>query len=103
MAIKKSMARNFLLLKYHAFVAIHPLIAVTFSTPTSFIIHYLGWQASNMFWGHLSEMLLYRASEATTFVNTCRLVVTKGRKFLWLSGRNRCNIFDALKNSQCWL
>ncbi|MGA8441836.1 MAG: hypothetical protein WB714_26690 [Candidatus Sulfotelmatobacter sp.] len=42
---------------------------------TSFIIHYLGWQASNMFWGHLSEMLLYRASEATTFVNTCRLVV----------------------------
>src|SRR5271167_363579 len=26
-----------------------------------------------MFWGHLSEMLLYRASEATTFVNTCRL------------------------------
>jgi hypothetical protein len=37
-----------------------------------------------MFWGHLSQMLLYRASEATTFVNTCRLVVTKGRKFLWL-------------------
>jgi hypothetical protein len=26
--------------------------------------------------GHLSEMLLYRASEATTFVNTCRLVRT---------------------------
>jgi len=24
MAIKKSMARNFLLLNYHAFVAIHP-------------------------------------------------------------------------------
>src|SRR6266853_2143494 len=39
------------------------------------IIHHLGWQASNMFWGHLSEML-YRASEATTFVNTCRLIVT---------------------------
>ena len=35
-----------------------------------------GGQARNMFWGHLSEMLLYRASEATTFVNTCRLVVT---------------------------
>jgi hypothetical protein len=35
MAIKKSMARNFLLLNYHAFVAIHPLIAVTFSTPTN--------------------------------------------------------------------
>jgi hypothetical protein len=34
MAIKKSMARNFLLLKYHAFVAIHPLIGVTFSIPT---------------------------------------------------------------------
>jgi hypothetical protein len=34
MAFKKSMARNFLLLKYHAFVAIHPLIGVTFSTPT---------------------------------------------------------------------
>src|ERR1700716_2171410 len=34
MAIKKSMTRNFLLLNYHAFVAIHPLIAVTFSTPT---------------------------------------------------------------------
>jgi hypothetical protein len=30
----------------------------------------------------------------------CRLVVTKGRKFLWLSGRNQCNIFDVLKNSQ---
>jgi hypothetical protein len=29
-----------------------------------------------MFWGHLSEMLLYRASEATTFVNTCRLAST---------------------------
>ena len=43
-------------------------------TITSFIIHYLGWEASNMFWGHLSEMLLYRASEATTFVNTCRLI-----------------------------
>jgi hypothetical protein len=42
----------------------------------SFIIHYLGWQASNMFWGHLSEMLLYRASEATTFVNTYRLLGT---------------------------
>jgi len=36
----------------------------------------LGWQASSMFWGHLSEMLLYRASEATTFVNTCRLPST---------------------------
>ena len=34
---------------------------------------------------------------------TLGLVVTKGRKFLWLSGRNRCNIFDALKYSQCWL
>jgi hypothetical protein len=34
MAIKKSMARNFLLLNYHAFVVIHPLIEVTFSTPT---------------------------------------------------------------------
>jgi uncharacterized membrane protein len=34
MAIKKSMARNFLFLNYHVFVAIHPLIAVTFSTPT---------------------------------------------------------------------
>src|SRR5271169_4557422 len=43
---------------------------------TSFIIHHLGWHASNVFWGHLSEMLLYRASEATTFVNTCRLLVT---------------------------
>src|SRR6266481_3805124 len=42
---------------------------------TSFIIHHLGWQASNMFWGHLSEML-YRASEATSFANTCRLLVT---------------------------
>jgi hypothetical protein len=28
------MARNFLLLNYHAFVVIHPLIALTFSTPT---------------------------------------------------------------------
>ena len=53
-----------------------PLIDVTFSTPTSFIIHYLGGQARNMFWGHLSEMLLYGASEATTFVNTCRLINT---------------------------
>ena len=43
---------------------------------TSFISHYLGGQARNMFWGHLSEMLLYRASEATTFVNTCRLLFT---------------------------
>jgi hypothetical protein len=34
MAIKKTMERNFLLLNYHAFVATHPLIAVTFSTPT---------------------------------------------------------------------
>ena len=42
-------------------------------------------------------MLLYRASEATTFVNTCRRVVTKGRKFLWLSGRNRRNIFERIK------
>ena len=40
MAIKKSMARNFLLLYYHAFVAIHPLIAVTFSTPTSGYANY---------------------------------------------------------------
>ncbi len=45
-----------------------------------FIIHYLGWQASNMFWGHLSQMLLYRASEATTFVNTCRLPITNRGK-----------------------
>ena len=28
------MAKNFLLLNYHAFVAIHTPIAVTFSTPT---------------------------------------------------------------------
>lgn len=27
-----------------------------------------------MFWGRLSEILLYRASEVTTFVNTCRLL-----------------------------
>ena len=43
---------------------------------TSSIIHHLGGQAGNMLWGHLSEMLLYRPSEATTFVNTCRLVLT---------------------------
>src|SRR6266853_2764254 len=49
------------------------------------IIHHLGWQASDMFWGHLSEML-YRASEATTFVNTCRLLVTyldRDMEFVW--------------------
>jgi hypothetical protein len=34
MAIKKSMARNFLLFNYHAFIPIHPPIALTFSTPT---------------------------------------------------------------------
>ena len=34
MALRKSMAKNFLLLNYHAFVAIHTPIAVTFSTPT---------------------------------------------------------------------
>src|SRR5260370_32847297 len=51
-------------------IAFSPKLAIA-----SFIIHHLGWQASNMFWGHLSEML-YRASEATTFVNTCRLPVT---------------------------
>ena|SRR6267154_1617239 len=45
-------------------VAFSPKLAIA-----SFIIHHLGWQASNMVWGHLSEML-YRASEATTFVNT---------------------------------
>jgi hypothetical protein len=50
------------------------LLAIAF-----FIIHYLGGQARNMFWGHLSEMLLYRASEATTFVNTCRLRDTHRR------------------------
>jgi hypothetical protein len=33
---------------------------------SSFIIPYLDWQARNRFWGHLSEMLVYRASEATT-------------------------------------
>jgi hypothetical protein len=27
---------------------------------TSFIIHYLGWQASNRFWGYLSEMQVKR-------------------------------------------
>src|SRR6267378_4706160 len=47
---------------------------------TSFIIHHLGCQATNMFWGHLSEMLLYRASEATTFVNTWRLPITNRGK-----------------------
>ena len=46
--------------------------------------------------------LLTRASD-TTLRLTLGLVVTKGRKFLWLSVRNRCNIFDALKNSQCCL
>src|SRR5712664_1890048 len=52
-----------------------PCTAASSKMITSFIIHHLGRQASNMFWGHLSEML-YRASEATTFVNTCRLPVT---------------------------
>ena len=33
---------------------------------TSFIIPYWDWQARNRFWGHLSEMPVYRASEATT-------------------------------------
>jgi hypothetical protein len=33
---------------------------------TSFIIPYLDWQARNRLWGHLSETLVYRASEATT-------------------------------------
>src|ERR1700675_3258633 len=36
MALRKSMAKNFLLLNYHAFVAIHTPIAVTFSTPTPY-------------------------------------------------------------------
>jgi hypothetical protein len=31
----------------------------------SFIIPYLDLQARNRFWGHLSEMPVYRASEAT--------------------------------------
>jgi hypothetical protein len=43
----------------------------------SFIIHYLGLASQQqVLWGHLSEMLVYRASEATTFVNTCRLPIT---------------------------
>lgn len=29
-------------------------------------------------------------------LNTSRLVVTTGRKFLWLSGRNRFSLFDVL-------
>jgi hypothetical protein len=33
---------------------------------TSFIIPYLDWQARKRLWGHLSEMLVYRASEATS-------------------------------------
>jgi hypothetical protein len=49
---------------------------------TSFIIHYLDGQARNKFGEHLSEMLLYRASEATTFVNTCRLPITNPSNFL---------------------
>jgi hypothetical protein len=35
MAIKKSMARSFLLLTYHVLPAIPPPITVTFSTPTA--------------------------------------------------------------------
>jgi hypothetical protein len=41
MAIKKSMARNFSPLYYHAFVAIHPPIALTFSTPTPGFTNYI--------------------------------------------------------------
>src|ERR1700689_5461813 len=37
---------------------------------TSFIIPYWDWQARNRFWGHLSEMPVYRASEATTIRKT---------------------------------
>jgi hypothetical protein len=40
MAIKKSMARNFLLFNYHAFIPIHPPIALTFSTPTPVFASY---------------------------------------------------------------
>ena len=37
----------------------------------SFIIHYLGWQASNMFWGHLSDAAIVQVKRP--HVNTpCR-------------------------------
>jgi hypothetical protein len=68
----------------------------------SFIIHYLGGQARNMFWGHLSEMLLYRASEATTFVNTCRLLGTSGpieRTLLGLETRGICTRLQMLEDA----
>ena len=56
----------------------------TIANDNVLIIHYLGGQVRNMVWGHLSEMLLYRASEATTLVNTCTLadfcVVSKARE-----------------------
>lgn len=51
-------------------------IARDVAIEASFTIQEPDWQARRRFWGHWSEIRLFRPSEAKTFVNTCRLMVT---------------------------
>jgi hypothetical protein len=49
-----------------------------FLTLTSFIIHYVDWQARESFLGHLSEMPVYGASEANTLADTASVDMASG-------------------------